>query len=871
MKGMESFMTDQLKILIVEDVATDAELVGRELRRAGIDHYMARVDTKADYVRSLAAFAPGIIISDFSMPHFDGLSALEIARERAPNTPFIFVSGTIGEEVAIEAIKRGATDYVLKTNMARLATAVRRALHDEEERAALRTAEAELRKTQERFELFMRHLPGAAFMKDREGYYRYVNSTWEKLTGKSVGEVVGRRDDQLWPDTAVSFQANDRRVIDHNEPIQVFESFPQGDGLHTYLVNKFPIPDAEGQPVLLGGVAVDFTDRLRAEEKVARLSRIHAFLSGINSAIVRIRDRQELLREACRIAIEHGGFKLAWTGLLDKATLDVKPMAWLGGTAAFVSRLRISAREDIWEGQGIVGRVIRSGKPVVVNDISSDPRMVRMQESIEHGFLAAISLPLQVEGETIGTLTLYAGQTGAFDLEETKLLADLAADISFALEHIEKQEKLDYLAYYDTLTALPNRTLFCDRVDQLARASADKGMAVLLLDLERFSIVSETLGRQAGDALLKLIGKRLSEAVPGGAVVARIGGDVFAVQLTEAGELTDVAHVLEDGIYHALSQPFAAEGEELRLSFKCGIAMYPGDGVDAETLLINAGAALNKTKESGDRYLFYAPRMNARVAEILSLENKLRIAIAEEQFVLHYQPKLSFATNRITGLEALIRWNSPELGLVPPYKFIPILEETGMIIDVGAWVLRQAVSDQRRWRMQGFDTPRVAVNISSLQLRRKGFVDEVLKVIADDNDNHAVAIDLEITESVIMHDIERYIAELKKLRMQGIGIEIDDFGTGYSSLSYIAKLPVTALKIDRSFVNDMANGDDGVSIVSTIISLAHSLNLTVVAEGVETEAQRDLLKTLKCDTLQGYLFSKPRPAAEIATMFGARG
>jgi EAL domain-containing protein (putative c-di-GMP-specific phosphodiesterase class I) len=263
--------------------------------------------------------------------------------------------------------------------------------------------------------------------------------------------------------------------------------------------------------------------------------------------------------------------------------------------------------------------------------------------------------------------------------------------------------------------------------------------------------------------------------------------------------------------------------------------------------------------------------MNARVAEILSLENKLRIAIAEEQFVLHYQPKLNLATNRITGLEALIRWNSPELGLVPPYKFIPILEETGMIIDVGAWVLQQAAGDQRRWRAQGLDTPRVAVNISSLQLRRKDFVDEVLKVIALGEDGNPVALDLEITESVIMHDIERYIVELKKLRERGIGIEIDDFGTGYSSLSYIAKLPVTALKIDRSFVNDMANGDDGISIVSTIISLAHSLNITVVAEGVETLAQRDLLKMLKCDTLQGYYISKPKPAAEITALLASRG
>jgi EAL domain-containing protein (putative c-di-GMP-specific phosphodiesterase class I) len=294
--------------------------------------------------------------------------------------------------------------------------------------------------------------------------------------------------------------------------------------------------------------------------------------------------------------------------------------------------------------------------------------------------------------------------------------------------------------------------------------------------------------------------------------------------------------------------------------------MYPGDGGDAETLLANAGAALNKARQSGDRYLFYAPEMNARVAELLSLENKLRIAIADKQFVLHYQPKFSADTNRIIGVEALIRWNSPDLGLVPPIKFIPILEETGMIVEVGAWVLRQAAEDQRNWRMQGLNAVRIAVNISALQLRQKGFVNDVLTVIAGEPDGTVAALDLEITESVIMHDIERYIADLKKLRAKGVGIDIDDFGTGYSSLSYIAKLPITALKIDRSFINAMGAGSDGLSIVSSIISLAHSLNLAVVAEGVETAAQRDMLKMLKCDTVQGYFISEPRPANEIAAM-----
>jgi EAL domain-containing protein (putative c-di-GMP-specific phosphodiesterase class I) len=300
----------------------------------------------------------------------------------------------------------------------------------------------------------------------------------------------------------------------------------------------------------------------------------------------------------------------------------------------------------------------------------------------------------------------------------------------------------------------------------------------------------------------------------------------------------------------------------LRLAFKCGVAIFPGDGADAESLLKNAESALKNAKASGDRYLFYASAMNASVAGVLHLENRLRIAVAEQQFVLHYQPKIDLSTGRIEGLEALLRWNSPETGLVSPMQFVPVLEETGMIVDVGLWVLRQASADQQRWIADGYDVPRVSVNVSAMQLRQKNFVPSALAAIAQAGGNPA-DIDLEITESVIMENIAQYVPKLQECRDAGMGVEIDDFGTGYSSLAYIGRLPLSAVKIDRSFVSAMTEGDDNVSIVSTIISLAHQLKLLVIAEGVETTAQQDLLGSLQCDIVQGYLISRPVPADAI--------
>jgi EAL domain-containing protein (putative c-di-GMP-specific phosphodiesterase class I) len=296
------------------------------------------------------------------------------------------------------------------------------------------------------------------------------------------------------------------------------------------------------------------------------------------------------------------------------------------------------------------------------------------------------------------------------------------------------------------------------------------------------------------------------------------------------------------------------------------VAVFPDDGADADSLFRNAEAALKKAKASGERYLFYTQKMTEAVAGKLTLENQLRQALDQGEFVLHYQPKVNLASGKVTSAEALIRWNDPRTGLVPPGRFIPVLEETGLIYEVGRWALRQAIEDYLRWRSAGLAAVRIAVNVSPLQLRNRGFIAEIEQAIGIDA--HAAAgLELEITESLIMEDIKHNIASLQAIRAMGVTIAIDDFGTGFSSLSYLAKLPVDTLKIDRSFVIDMTAAPEGLALVQTIISLAHSLKLKVVAEGVETEEQSRLLRLLSCDEMQGFLFSKPVPGEIFETKF----
>jgi diguanylate cyclase (GGDEF)-like protein/PAS domain S-box-containing protein len=429
------------------------------------------------------------------------------------------------------------------------------------------------------------------------------------------------------------------------------------------------------------------------------------------------------------------------------------------------------------------------------------------------------------------------------------------------------EEKLSQLASHDALTGLPNRHLLQDRLEQgLAHHRyTERILALLFVDLDRFKIINDTLGHDAGDLLLKEIARRLSSCLREGDTVARQGGDEFVVVLTDLAKAEDAAFVAQK-ILDALAPPCLLAGREVLPAASLGIALYPQDGKNIQELMMSADKAMYAAKQAGrGQYRFFDPAMNRAAADWLEVGADLHHALARGEFELHYQPKVSLKSGAITGVEALLRWRRPE-GLVPPNKFIPILEETGLILEVGEWVIARACRQARLWREQGLPPLRIAVNLSPRQFQQHDLAERV-RTLIDQPDFRPSDLELEITESMVAHDVERAVATLRQLGQLGVRLSIDDFGTGYSSLAVLKRFPVNSLKVDRSFVCDVPDDADDVAITRAVIALALSLGLSVVAEGVETEAQRAFLVEAGCDEIQGFLFSKPLPAEELAALF----
>ncbi|TMH75329.1 MAG: diguanylate cyclase, partial [Betaproteobacteria bacterium] len=602
-------MTGQLRILLVEDMAIDAELEMLELKRAGLSVTPSIVDSEKSFVGALREFAPDVILSDFSMPGFDGTTAVALAREMRPDTPFIFVSGTIGEESAIDALKSGATDYVMKTNLVRLPAAVKRAMRDGKDRVARRKAEEELETLRERLRSVVSTLPDVVWsvaVPSRE--IQYVSPATATVFGRTQkefyesptlwGELIHPEDRprmmSLWQNAAIgeTFEAEYRIVKPGGEIRWI-----QGRG-------RFA-GDTAGNVLRMDVISRDITERREHERKLSQLSRVHAVLSGINSAILRVRSRDELFRDACRIAVGAGQFRMAWVGVVDPEAKEVKPIAWDGEVRGFFDNAPLAVTET--GGQSLVGQAVREKKPVISSDIQNDPHRMMKKECLERGINSLAALPLIVGGEAVGVLGLYAGEIGFFDSEEMQLLVQLAGDIAFALEHIGQEERLTYLAYYDALTGLPNRALFHERLTQLLHAAKHGRTQVFVAagDINRFRLINDTFGRQAGDALLREFAQRLKTIWPEPDHAARISADIFAGALADVSDAASIAYSIDKTVAAIIEAPFTVEGKELRIATTAGVAVFPTDGEDADTLFRNAEAALEKAKESGERYLFY--------------------------------------------------------------------------------------------------------------------------------------------------------------------------------------------------------------------------------------------------------------------------
>lgn len=676
-----------LQVLFIEDSDVDVELTVIELERDGFRVSWDQVDTEPALRDILESASPEVVISDYSMPSFDGITALRVVREMKPSLPFIFLSGTIGEERAIESIREGATDYVLKSNMRRLPTAVRRALTEAEERVRARQAE----KDRERLAAILEATSDCVAICDPEGGLIYLNAAGQNLTGL----------------------------------------------------------DGRG-------------------------------LDGINVAA--------LHPEMSRTLV----FEEGWPAAI---------------------------RDGLWHGETTM---------------------------------------LAVDGSEIPmSQLLIAHRRNGGEIEHFSMIA---RDIR---DRKAYEERIAFLANYDALTELPNRSLLSDRATQAMSYGrySDRSLALLVIDIDRFKMVNDGYGQSTGDRALKMVGERLLETVREGDTVARLGADSFAILATDLAHPDDILTVVRK-VQSSIREPFILNERQLHLTVSVGASMYPRDGTDLETLLRNADAAMHRVKTEGqDSFQFYAANMTREAADRVDLENDLRGALDRGELALHYQPQINLDTGNVFGVEALMRWNHPERGWVSPGVFIPIAEHADFINTLGEWALQEACAQLKRWTEKGYDL-RMAVNVSARQFRFEEFARTVDRTIAETG-VEAGRLELELTESVLIEDQAMAATTLEELNSVGVTVAIDDFGTGYSSLGYLSRLPINCLKIDRTFLQRIPGKQHDTAIVQGIISLAESLGVDVLAEGVETVEQLTFLREHRCNQAQGFYFSKPVSAEQI--------
>jgi PAS domain S-box-containing protein/diguanylate cyclase (GGDEF)-like protein len=690
-----SYSEENLRIIFVEDVIEDADLVRHELERAGLHSSFERVDTSADFLHALQGRVD-VILCDFSLPAFDGMTALRIAKEQAPDVPFIFVSGTIGEELAIQALRVGAYDYVLKNNIARLPSSVRRALQESHERAIRRRTEEILYAESHLLSTVFDTAGAIGVMLDLEGRILRFNQAGEKSTGYSGTEVLGLC---FWDVFFSPFQALSEKELYQNTNRSLF-----------------PLQ--------------------HHSEWLTRDGRVRTIL--------------------CSLSI--------------------------------------------------------------------------------------------LENRYFKTIFVISG----IDITEWQ----------------EAEQKIYKLSHFDHVTGLPNRIVLRDRLGQaILRCGSDHALVVLMLvELNGHMQIRDAFGAQAGIALSAAVVERLQVwKHPEAATITQYSDYVFAVLLEDVNQ--NELDIIVGDLTQILVEPYSIPGQpSVHLFPKLGISIFPNDAQTTESLLHYAEIALHRAQLSPhDHHQFYSPSFNQEIARRHVLVSQLRDAIRQNALLLHYQPQVSLKNGRIAGFEALVRWNHPERGLLMPAEFIALAEESDLIFELGEWVLRTACRQCKAWQDMGFRPGIMAVNLSAMQ-----FIEKDLKIllgrIIDESGLDAQFLELELTESISMDDPEKSIGIMVHLRKLGITLSIDDFGTGYSNLSYLKRFPVGRLKIDRSFVRDIVNDPHDLAICRSIIAIAKSLRLEVIAEGVETISQLKMLHTEGCDKIQGYYFSTPLPAEDCTSL-----
>lgn len=607
----------------------------------------------------------------------------------------------------------------------------------------------------------------------------------------------------------------------------------------------------------------------RREQERERYTRMFAALSAINEAIMRARNPDELYAMVAQAAVR--GTRFTSTSILlvrpDNPHFDM--VACAGPRAEVIRNRKYSHLESLPEGLGLTGTAYRTGRPCIRNDVPKNEKLINWPYNnyVEGRSRSGAALPLSCHGKIVGVLLFMAAEQDTFTAEFTDLLQGLCDNISFALtnfaiqdERAEAERRIQHMATHDTLTGLPNRALFTQLLKQAL--ANDTRHAVLFIDLDRFKIINDSLGHSAGDRMLCEAAHRIQSSLPAGHTVARLGGDEFVVLLTDVADSAAPAHAARS-ILQALAAPLDIAGLECRPTASIGIAMYPSHGRDADTLIKAADTAMYLAKQDGKNdFRFYNTDVETQSLERLMLESSLRSALDLEQFSLQYQPKMSVQTGCVSGVEALLRWKHPQLGNLSPAQFIPLAEETGLIIPIGRWVMRTACRQAVKWQTLAMRPVSIAVNLSPRQFQHEHLLHDIDDILQETGLAPGL-LQIEITESMVMQNVDRAIAVLRGMQARGIRLAIDDFGTGYSSMSLMKLFPIDTIKIDRSFVSDLETSQQDRAIATAIISMGKALGLTVVAEGVETLEQDAFLRKGGCDELQGFLFSRPVDAEAV--------
>ena len=802
-------------VLVVDDDPAMRLLMHETLRLAGF----AVVEAE-DGAAALAAVnqrRPDVLLLDVLMPKLDGFDVcLELRKKpETENLPVLMVTGLDDEDSIRRAFDSGATDFITKPiNWATLSYHVGYLMR------AGRAFE-ELQESRAYYNAILEDIPLLICRWAPDGTIHFVNSAYCRYFGRSAEELVGQSFMSLIPEEDLESTRQHIASLSAERPLASHEHrVIRADGeIRWQLWTDRAILDENGRITEFQSVGEDITEHKDAAEKLL------------------------LAREV----FVHSDEMIAVTD--SSATIiDVNP--------SFCGRTGYTREE-------MLGRNMRM--------LQLQRHDHRLYENHEPVLLTTGAWQGEIHGRSKSGETFTCLMTvNAVRNEEGEPthFVHLSTDIS-RLKEVEAQ--LRQLALFDPLTGLANRDLLHDRLQQALYESArdQTQAALILLDLDNFKDINDTLGHPSGDRVLSQVGERLRERTRHSDTVARMGGDEFIIVLRNVADSECVAVVAQE-IVASLSRPFVLEDRKVYLTVSLGIALYPLDGRDKDELIRKADTAMYHAKGGGkNRYQFFTAEMNRRVQERLALQTDLRRALEQNEFVVYYQPKINLETSEVTGVEALVRWQKPDNGLVPPAVFIPLAEETGLIVPIGERVLQLASSQVKAWQRQGIPLLPVAVNLSAIQLREEGLAATVRNLLRESG-LEPDALELEITESALMQESEKAIAILKTLRETGIQITMDDFGTGYSSLSYLKRFPICCLKIDRTFIAEVMSNSDDAEIIRAIIAMAHRLRLRVVAEGVETAEQLAFLRQEGCDEAQGYYFARPMPADEFPRWYQSR-